>query len=331
MRRREFIAVLGSVAAAAPLVARAQQPDRMKRIGMLMSGVSTDADRQSWIRAFVRALRNLGWVDGQNVLIDIRWNDGDAERARTHAAELARLSTDLILASSTPNLAEALRATRTIPIVFNLVSDPVAQGFVPNLQHPGGNATGFVNYEFSIAGKWLDLLKQIAPGLARVAVVFNPETSPQSKFFLSFVEATAPSLGVEVIAAPVHDTGDIKAAIESLSGQPNGGLILPNDIFTLSIHQKLIVELAARHRLPSIASLSDFVRGGGLVSYDIPLVEQFRGAAFYVDRVLKGEKPGDLPVQLPTKYQLMINLKTATSLGIELPMGLMLSADEVIE
>jgi putative tryptophan/tyrosine transport system substrate-binding protein len=332
MRRRDFIAGLG--AAAWARAAQAQQRERMRHVGVLMSGGATDFEQQSLVGAFVQALRSLGWVDGQNLRIEMRWNNGNAQLARDYAAELVGLSPNVILSSSTTNTVEALRATRKIPIVFTLVSDPVAQGFVPNLSHPGGNATGFANPEFSIAGKWLDLLKQIVPRLERVALVFNPDTSPQSKYFLSYIEVAARSLGVEVISAPVHDVTEIEPAIERFSGPPNGGLILPTDAFTTT-HRKLIVELAARYRLPAISGNksgdNDFARDGGLMYYGSSTIEEFRGAALYVDRILKGEKPADLPVQAPTRFELVINLKTAEVLGLIIPETLLATADEVIQ
>ncbi len=314
-----------------PLVVRAQQPSGVKRIGVLGNGAATDPARQTWIGAFIQTLRNLGWVDGQNVRIDVRWNDSDAERAREYAEELVRLSPDVILATSTLSLVEALRATQTIPIVFNQVSDPVRQGFVPNLVQPGGNATEFAAYEFSIGGKWLDLLKQIAPGLARVGVMFNPDTSPQSRIYLDSVRTAAAPLSVEVVGATVRNIAEIESAIRQIALQAHAGLIFPTDSFTAT-HQKLIIDLAARSRLPTISANNDaFARDGGLMYYGAPQRDQYRGAAFYVDRILKGEKPGNLPIQLPIRYELIINLRTATALGIQLPMSLMLSATEVIE
>ena len=327
--RRKFLATLGG-AAAWPLAARAEPSDQMRRVGVLMNGAETDPVNQSWLAAFVQAFKNLGW-DGQNVRIDLRWSAGDAERARTYAAELIGLRPDVILTASSLNLTSTQRATTTIPIVFTLVSDPIAQGFVSNLPHPGGNVTGFTNYEVSIGGKWLDLLKQIAPGIARVAVMFNPDTSPQSRFFVSSVEAAAPSFGVHATAVPVRDTADIEPAIVGFSRQPNGGLIFPTDTFTF-LRRNLIVDLAARYRLPAIYAYREFTEAGGLMRYSADdYHDQFRQAASYVDRILKGAKPGDLPIQQPTKYALSINLKAARALGIDVPMGLLLRTDEVIE
>jgi putative tryptophan/tyrosine transport system substrate-binding protein len=329
MRRRQFVTLLGG-AAAWPLAARAQQPGRMRRVGILMNDVVTDATGQANVAAFVNGLRNSGWVDGQNLRIEYRWNAGSAELARAYAAELVALAPDVILSASTNNLTALQRLSPTTPIVFVQVSDPVAQGFVLNLAHPGGNITGFTAYEFTIGGKWLGLLKQIAPATARVAVMFNPQSSPQSKFFLSSVEAAAPTFGVSVVAAPIQSIGEIEPAIESFSRQPNGALIFPTDSFTV-VHRKLIIEGAARFRVPAIYPNIVFVRDGGLMRYGPDFEEEYRQAASYVDRILKGEKAGDLPVQTPTKFTFVINLKAAKALGIELPLSLMLTADEVIE
>jgi putative tryptophan/tyrosine transport system substrate-binding protein len=335
MRRRQFITLLGGAAAAWPLAARAQQQERMRRVGVLMSGPATDALRQSYLAAFVLGLRQLGWTEGQNLRIDVRWNAADAELARIYGAQLIGLMPDVILSVSTPNLTVIQQATSTVPIVFLQVSDPVAQGFVANVAHPGGNLTGFSDNEFSIGGKWVGLLKEAAPGLARVAIMFNPDTSPQSQFYMRAIEAAAPSLGVQAIAVPIRAAADIEPALVSFSRQPNGGLILPTDTFTNnSLRYKLIADLATRNHLPSISALFDFPKNGGLMHYGSPddyLVDQFRQAATYVDRILKGAKPGDLPVQLRDKYTLGINLKTAKALGLTLPSGLLAIADQVIE
>jgi putative tryptophan/tyrosine transport system substrate-binding protein len=330
VKRRAFVTLLGGAVAAWPLAARAQQSGPVRRLGVLMNYTETDPLSQAYVAAFVRGMRDLGWIEGQNLRSVYRWSAGSAELARTHAAELVALAPDAILSSSTANLTALQRLSPTTPIVFIQVSDAVAQGFVLNLAHPGGNITGFSAYEFSIGGKWLDLLKQIAPAIARVAVVFNPQTSPQSKFFLSSVEAGSRTFGVNVIATPLHSVAEIEPTIGNFSRQPNGGLIFPADSFT-AIHRKLIVEVAARYRLPAIYAETVVVREGGLMCYQIEFDDQFRQAASYVDRILKGAKAGDLPVQTPEKYSLVINLKTAKALGVELPMSLMLSANEVIE
>jgi len=332
MRRRDFITLLGGSAAAWPLAARAQQADRTRRIGMLMNGAATEALPQSRVAAFVQALRQAGWIEGQNLRIDIRWNAGDAQLARIYAAQLIGLMPDVILAASTTNLTVIQQATSVVPVVFVSVSDPVAQGFVASIAKPGGNLTGFSAFEFSIGGKWVDLLKELAPGLVRVGVLFNPDTSPQSKFFMRSIEAAAPKLAVQAVAVPVRSTGDIEAAIESFARDPNGGLILPSDTFT-RLRQKLIVDLAARQRLPSISASDDFPKDGGLMYYGatINLLDQYRQAATYVDRILKGAKAGDLPVQRADKYTLVINLKTAKALGLTVPLPLQGLADELIE
>jgi putative ABC transport system substrate-binding protein len=331
MRRREFIAAFGG-AAAWPIAARAQQPERMRRIGVLMNGAATETIPQSYVAAFVQGLRQLGWTEGRNLRIDVRWNAGDAALARAYAAQLIGLTPEVILAASTTNLTVVQQATSTVPVVFVQVSDPVEQGFVASITKPGGNLTGFTMFEFSVGGKWVDLLKEIAPSLARVAVMFNPDTSPQSKFFMRSVEAAAPSHGVQPIATPVRTTTDIEAALQNFSREPNGGLILPTDTFT-RLRSKLIAELAERHRLPSISAYDGFAKDGGLMYYgaSINLLDQFRQAASYVDRILKGEKPGDLPVQRAVKYTLVVNLKTAKALGLSVPLPLTGLADEVIE
>jgi putative tryptophan/tyrosine transport system substrate-binding protein len=331
MKRREFITLVGG-AAAWPLAAQAQQPGSAKRIGVLMNSAATDTVSQSYLAAFVQALLHLGWSEGQNIRIDVRWSAGDAALARIYAAQLIGLTPDLILASSTTNLAVLQQATSTVPVVFVQVSDPLAQGFVANLTKPGGNLTGFSLYEFSIGGKWLDLLKEVAPALASVAVVFNPDTSPQSKFFMRSIEAAAPSLGVQTVAMPVHTTADIEPALESFARTSNGGLILPTDSFT-GLRRQLFVDLAARHRLPSISAQSQFPRDGGLMSYGsgANVLEQFRQAASYADRILRGAKPGDLPIQRVDKYTLIINLKTAKTLGLTVPLPVSALADELIE
>jgi putative ABC transport system substrate-binding protein len=332
MRRRDFIkAIAGATVAAWPLVARAQSAP-VRRIGILMNGAATEREPQSYVAVFVEALRQLGWIEGQNIRVEVRWNAGDAALARIYAAQLIGLSPDVIVASSTTNLTIIQQATSTVPVIFVQVSDPVAQGFVANVAHPGGNLTGFSLFEFSVGGKWVDLLKEIAPGLARVGVMFNPDTAPQSKFFMSSIEGVAPSLGVQARTLPVRATGDIEPAIESFARVPNGGLILPTDTFT-RLRYKLIAELASRYRLPAVSSQAEFIKDGGLMYYgaSINVGDQFRQAASYVDRILKGTKPGDLPVQRGDKYTLAINLKTAKALGLTVPLPLLGLADEVIE
>jgi putative ABC transport system substrate-binding protein len=326
--RREFITLLSGVIAAWPLAARAQQP---KRIGVLMDGVATSSVGQTNLSFFVQGLRKLGWIDGENIRIEVRWNAGDRSLIEAYGSDLVGLfKPDVLLAASTANLAALQRATSTIPIVFTTVSDPVAQGFVPNLTRPGGNITGFANPEFSIAGKWADLLKQMAPSITRVALVFNLETSPQSKLFVHAAEAAAQSLGVEVIAAPVHTTEEIETTLLHFSHEPNIGLVFPIGVF-IRLRAKLIVETVARYRLPAIYADEAFMPEGGLMSYHNDWSEQYRLAPFYVDRILKGTKPGDLAVQLPKTFRFIVNRKTASALGIDVPLGLLLAADDVIE
>jgi putative tryptophan/tyrosine transport system substrate-binding protein len=331
MRRRQFISVLGGAVAAWPLAARAQS-GAARRIGVLMNGAATEAAPQSYVATFVQALRQLGWVEGQTVHIDLRWSAGDAGLAQIYAAQLIGLTPDVVVTSSTTNLMAIRQATSTVPVVFLSVSDPVEQGFVTNVTRPGGNLTGFSMFEFSVGGKWLDLLKEIAPDLARVGVMFNPDTSPQSKFFMRSIEAAAPSHGVQAIVVPVRATADIEPAFENFARAPNGGLILPTDTFT-NLRHKLIADLAARHRLPAISAYDRFPREGGLMYYGafVSVPDQFRQAATYVDRILKGVKPGELPIQRADKYSLIINLKTAKALGLTVPLPLLGLADEVIE
>jgi putative tryptophan/tyrosine transport system substrate-binding protein len=328
LRRREFITLLGGATAAWPLAVRAQSSP-VRRIGVLMNGAATETIPQSYVATFVQALREVGWTEGKNLRLDIRWNAGDAALARTYAAQLIGLMPDVILASSTTNLTVIQQATSTVPVVFVQVSDPVEQGFVASLTKPGGNLTGFSMYEFSIGGKWVNLLKEVAPGLARVGVMFNPDTSPQSKFFMRSVEVAAQSLGVQAIVVPVRATADIEPAFESFARAPSGGLILTTDPFT-NLHQQLIADLANRHYLPAISAQPEFAKAGGLISYGIIInvIDQYRQAAGHVDRILKGEKPADLPVQRADKYTLILNLK---ALGLTVPLPLVGLADEVIE
>jgi len=328
--RRELIKLLGGAAAAWPLAARGQQPERMRRIGVLMGIAETDPEGQSRIAAFREGLQQLGWIEGRNVRTDHRWPAADPERIRADVAELVGLAPDVILASTTPVMTVLRQTTTTIPIVFVLVVDPVGRGFVSNLARPGGNITGFVTFEFSMGGKWLETLKQIAPGLRRVALVFNPDTAPFAGSFAQVVEAAASSLAVEATAAPVRDEGEIARTLTALAAKPNGGLIVMPDVFTTG-HRELIITMAARHRLPAVYPLRLFAASGGLISDGVDTSDLFRRSASHVDRILKGAKPGDLPVQAPTKFELVINLKTAKELGLNLPPTLLARADEVIE
>jgi putative tryptophan/tyrosine transport system substrate-binding protein len=297
-----------------------------------MHAAATETEYQSFLAAFIQGLRQLGWIEGQNLRVDVRWNAGNAGLAQTYAAQLIELMPDVILAASTTNLTAIRQATSTVSVVFVSVSDPVAQGFVASVTQPGANITGFSGYEFSVGGKWLGLLKEAAPGLARVAVMFNPDRSPQWKFFVQAIEAAAAFLGVQVIAVPVRATSDIELALDSFARQPNGGLILTSDTFT-TLRGSLIADLARRYRLPSIASGASFARNGGLMYYgtDIDLAGEYRRAATYVDRILKGSKPGDLPVKAPDKYTFAINLKTAKALGLTISETFLATADEVIQ
>jgi putative ABC transport system substrate-binding protein len=328
LRRREFIAALGG-AAAWPLAARAQQGDRVRRIGVLMPFDENDSESKRRYSAFTQALADLGWTYGRNVRMDLRWAGGDTNRIRALAQELVRLQPDIIVTDSTPATAALQRETRTIPIVFANLSDPVGSGFVPGLNQPGGNITGFANFEATLAGKWLELLSEIAPGLKRAAIMFNPDTAPVSIFMPSF-ETAARSLKVAPITAPVRSDAEIETAIIALGREPRGGLVVMPDVFT-DVHRVPIILAAARNNVAAVYGISVFARDGGLLSYGVDLVDNFRRAATYVDRILRGEKPGDLPVQLPTKFEMVVNRKAATALGLAVPPSILLRADEVIE
>jgi putative ABC transport system substrate-binding protein len=328
MRRREFVSLLGA-AAAWPLAARSQQGERMRRTGVLINFASDDVEGQARLTAFREGLRQLGWTEGGNVRIDTRWAAGDPDRYRQYVAELLALAPDVILAISSAALASLLQATRTVPIVFTTVADPVGAGYVDSLARPGGNATGFVLWEYSIAAKWLELLKEIAPQVTR-AVVFRQSALAAGPGQFGVIQAAAPSLGVDLRVADVRDAREIERAVTTFAQGSNGGLIVTGSPGALS-HRTLIVALATRHRLPAVYSARVFAADGGLISYGPDPVDQFRQAAGYVDRILKGEKPADLPVQAPTKYELVINLKTARALGLEVPPMLLARADEVIE
>ena len=329
MRRREFISLFGGAVAAWPLAARGQQGERIRRIGVLFNAAPDDPDYQAWIGAFRQALQDLGWIDGRNVRFDIRWGLVDVAGIRKNAAELAALAPDVILAPGTATVGPLLQATRTVPIVFPIIADPVAGGFVESLAHPGGNATGFMLFEYSISGKWLELLKQIAPGVKRVAVLGDPDI-PTGPAQFGVIQAVAPSLRVEVSAFNKRDAGEIERAITAFARVPNGGLIVTAGGPGLT-NRDLVVTLAAQHKLPAVYYDRAFVAAGGLLSYAPDRIDMYRRAAGYVDRILKGEKPADMPVQAPTKYQLVINLKTAKALGLEVPVHLQQLADEMIE
>jgi putative ABC transport system substrate-binding protein len=329
MKRREFITLLGGTVIAWPVAARAQQRERMRRIGVLMNMPSDDPEGMARLAAFLQALQELGWTVGRNVRIDYRWGPPDADRLRKDAAELLTLAPDVILSSATATVGALQQATRTVPIVFALVADPVGAGFIENLARPGGNITGFSAIEYGISGKWLELLKQIAPHVTRAVVLRDPALG-LGIGQLAAIQAVAPPLGVELTPIGVHDAGEIERGITAFARSSNGGMIVTASTPAL-IHRELITMLAARHRLPAVYAFRYFVTVGGLISYGVDSVDPFRRAAGYVDRILKGEKPANLPVQAPTKYELVINLKTARALGLEVPPALLARADEVIE
>jgi putative ABC transport system substrate-binding protein len=330
MRRRDFIALAGGAAALAPLAVLAQQPDRMRRIGVLMGAAADDAESQSRIAVFAQGLAQLGWVDGRNVRIDTRWATTNPDDIRRHAAELAGLAPDVILAGTgTATVAPLLQATRIVPIVFAVVIDPVGAGFVASLAQPGGNATGFTLFEYGMSGKWLELLKEIAPRITRAAVLRDSAIASGIGQF-GAVQAVAPSLAVDLSPIDVRDVGEIERAVTAFARSANGGLIVTASALA-SRHRDLIITLAARHKLPAVYGGRWFVTDGGLLSYGPDYVDQFRRAAGYVDRILKGEKPADMPVQAPTRYELVINLKTAKALGLDMPANLLARASEVIE
>ena len=329
LKRREFISLLGSAAAAWPLAARAQQPGGMRRIGVLMASAADDSENQARMAAFLQGLAQLGWTDGRNVRIDTRWAAGDAERFRTYAAEMVALAPDVILASSGPAAGALLQATRIVPIVFAQVADPVGAGYVDSLARPGGNATGFTLGEYGLSGKWLELLKEIAPGVKRAAVLRDTAEAVGIGQF-GVIQSVAASLGLEVSPINLGDAVGIERSVGDFARSPNGGLVVTTSASSVA-HRDTILALAARHKLPAVYWSRIFVAAGGLVSYAADVVDQYRRAAGYVDRILRGEKPADLPVQAPTKYELVINLKTAKTLSLNAPATLLARADEVIE
>jgi putative ABC transport system substrate-binding protein len=328
MNRREFIFGLGG-AAAWPLAARAQQRDRVRRIGVLMPWDENDPTAKTFLSAFTQALAGLGWTDGSNLRIDLRWWGDDTNRVRALAQELVGLQPDIIVTSNTPATAALQRETRTIPIVFANVADPVASGIVARFNQPGGNITGFATSEATLAGKWLELLSEIAPGLKRAAIMFNPDTAPVSTFMPS-VETAARSLKIVPIIAAVHSDVEIETAILALGHEPGGGVVVVPGGFTAA-HRAAIISAAARNNVPAVYNVSDFARAGGLLAYGPDRVDTFRRAATYVDRILRGEKPGDLPVQLPTKFEMVVNIKTAKALDLAVPPSILLRATEVVE
>ena len=330
MQRREFITLIGGAAASWPLVARAQQPGRMRLIGVLMGFAESDPNARSCLAALRGALAKLGWTEGSNLRIELRWTTGDTERIRTLAKELVDLRPDVILGQTTPVTDALVRETPTIPIVFVIVSDPIASGFVKDLARPGGNITGFALFESSIGGKWVELLKGIAPRTVRVALLFNPATVVPLKIYMPSIQAAASSLAIQVSTAPVHAKDEIEGVIAAQARNPGGGLIVTPDSFTTA-NRELISALAARYGVPVIHNATSFAESGGLIAFGTDFVEQFRQAAEYIDRILKGAKPADLPVQQPTKFKLVINLKTAKALDLDVPLHLQQLADELIE
>ena len=329
IRRREFIVTLGG-AAAWPLAARAQQAEQIRRIAMLSGLTASDPEAQARLAAFHQGLKEVGWTADRTLHIDFRWSSGDTAETQTLARELVELNPELIVGMTTPAVAALVEETKTIPIVFAGVVDPVGRGFVSNMARPGGNVTGILNFEFSMGGKWLETLKQVAPAVRRVALLFNPETAPFAPSFVRVIEGSATSFAVEPTAAPVYDAAQLERAMIDLAAKPGGGLIVLPDVFTIG-HRDLIIGLAARHRVPAVYPLRAFVMSGGLISDSGDSSDILRRTASYVDRILKGAKPGDLPVQSPTKFELVINLRTAKSLGLEIPPMLLARADEVIE
>ena len=331
MSRRRFVASVGGAAVAWPFAARTQQADRIRRVGVLMPFAENDAVVQAEVGEFREALRKLDWAEGRNVRFDQRWAAGDVARIRAFAQELVALRPDAILARTTPVTAALLKESRAIPIVFVNVSDPVGDGLVASLARPGGNVTGFTNVEASLGGKWLQLLQEVSPGVARVAVLFNPKVGPGSgSFYLDLVEAAAGSVAVAVIRTAVQDAGEIERAIAAFAREPNGGLIVLPDVTTTN-HRARIIAAAARHRLPAVYAYRSAAADGGLVSYGVDVADLYRRAAAYVDRILRGTKPSELPVQSPARFELVVNLKTAKALGLTIPPTLLARADEVIE
>ena len=331
MNKREFITLLGGAAAAWPLAASAQQGERMRRIGVLMINPESDPEGQTWVRVFREEIQKLGWTEGRNIRMDIRWaTPGDVEAMSRLAKEFVSHQPDLILSQGTPSTVALLKETRTIPIIFAIAADPIGSGFVANFPRPGGNATGFIVTEPTISGRWVELLKEVAPRVARVAILFNPTTATYSEYWLKSFKAAAASFALEAIEAPVHNTGDLDSAVAAQAIEPNGGMLVMPDPFT-QVHRAEITSLAVRYRIPAIASNRSFAEVGGLLTYGADLADNFRRAAIYADRILKGAKPSELPVQAPVKFELVINMKTARALGLAIPGNLLALADEVIE
>jgi putative tryptophan/tyrosine transport system substrate-binding protein len=330
MRRRQFISLVGGAAVSWPFTARAQQPDRMRVIGVLMGFGESDPSAQSLVAAFRAALGKLGWTEGSNLRIELRWGAADPNKIGTLAKELVDLRPDVLLGQSTPVIGALSRETRTIPIVFAIVADPIASGFAANLGHPGGNITGFTNADTAMGGKCVELLKEIAPRTERVALLFDPAIAPPLQFYMPSIQAAASSLAIQTSAAPVHAKDEIEGVIAAQARDPGGGLIVMPSVFNVT-NRELISALAARYRVPAISVFRSFAESGGLMVYGSDFAEEFRQAAGYIDRILKGAKPADLPIQAPTKFEMIINLKTAKALGLKVPLQLLQIANEVIE
>jgi putative tryptophan/tyrosine transport system substrate-binding protein len=329
MRRREFFTVLG-MAMSWPLTARAQQPERMRRLGVLSSLAETDPEAQVWDAAFRKRLIELQWIDGRNLHIDYRWGAGSVDRMHLLAKELVGLNPDVLVSISTPATAALQAETRTIPIVFAWVSDPVGSGFVSSLAHPGGNITGFLNIEASVVGKWLTLLREIAPQVSRIGFLYNPQTAPFARYYLDTFRAASATLAREAIDGPVHSTEEVEAFMTKLGGEAGAGLFVMSDT-SMMVYRKTIYSLAERYRLPTIYPYRVFAAEGGLMSYGVDVADLLRGAASYIDRILRGEKPNELAVQQPTRFELVINVKTAKALGLTIPTSMLVAAEEVIE
>jgi putative tryptophan/tyrosine transport system substrate-binding protein len=330
MRRREFILLAGGIAATWPLVARAQQPERMRRIGVLSSLAETDPEAQAWDAAFRKRLAELGWIDGRSIHIDYRWGAGNVDRLRLFARELVRLNPDALVTISTPATAALQAETRTIPIVFAWVSDPVGSGFVSSLAHPGGNITGFLNIETSVVGKWLTFMHELAPQVARIGFLYNPQTAPFARYYLDTFRAASTTLAIEAVDAPVHSIEELEAFMTKLGGKAGAGLFVMSDT-SMIVYRKTIYSLAERYRLPTIYPYRVFAVEGGLMSYGVDVADLLRGAASYIDRILHGEKPSELAVQQPTRFELVVNVKTAKMLGLTIPTSMLVAAEEVIE
>jgi putative tryptophan/tyrosine transport system substrate-binding protein len=330
MRRREFITLLGGTVATWPLAAGAQQSERTRRIGVLSSLAETDVEAQAWDTAFRKRLAELGWIEGRNVRIDYRWAAGSVDRMRLFASELVQLNPDALVSISTPATAALQAETRTIPIVFAWVSDPIGSGFVSSLAHPGGNITGFLNIEASVVGKWLTLMREIAPQVSHIGFLYNPQTAPYARYYLDTFRAASSTLAIEAIDAPVHNTEEVEAFMTKLGDEAGAGLFVMSDT-SMIVYRKTIYSLAERYRLPTIYPYRVFAAEGGLMSYGVDVTDLLRGAASYIDRILRGEKPNELPVQQPTRFELVVNAKTAKKLGLTIPTSMLVAAQEVIE